>query len=235
MLACSTYAMGKFRRTVAALIAAAIFAACSSPMPSTELPPARFISVVPQFPQLRDYRGVFGLKLKAAGLDQTAAANLAKAAQVDFIFLGDRVTAGDTDYGIAGYTGEILFFPGGAFEVGGGEIVGANIHDPIKPNLAPADLIAAIHDAGGLAIAANIAKFASPSDYALADAMEVYNQRAVWDAQSSTSLYWRAIFSGSDRFLSALDVRPDANLAAYDTMTTGARVTMLAGLGAGDD
>lgn len=204
-------------------------------MPSTDLPPARFIAAVPQFPGMRDYRGVFGLRIKAAGLDQTAAADLAKTAQIDFIFLADRVKPEDTDFGIGGFTGEILFFSGGAFETGGGEIIAANIHDPIKPNLAPNDLIAAIHDGGGLAIAADPAKFKSASDYALADAMEVYDQRAVWDSQSSTGRYWRAIFSGSDSFLSALDVRPDANLAAYDNMTAGARVTMLAGLGGGDD
>ena len=119
--------------------------------------------------------------------------------------------------------------------MGGSQIIGANLHEPIKPNLTPNDLIAAIHDQGGLAIAADPAKFASSEDYALADAMEVYNHRAAWLAQSPTTLYFRAMFFGTDHFLTGLDARPDANLALYDRMTTGARVAMLAGMGAPDN
>ncbi len=110
-----------------------------------------------------------------------------------------------------------------------------NLHEPIKPNLTPNDLISAIHDQGGLAIAADPAKFASSGDYALADAMEVYNARSAWLAQSPTTLYFRAIFFGTDHFLAGLDLRPDANLALYDRITTGARVAMLAGMGAPDN
>jgi hypothetical protein len=110
-----------------------------------------------------------------------------------------------------------------------------NLHEPIKPNLTPNDLISAIHDQGGLAIAADPASFASPADYALADAMEVYNQRSAWLSQNPTTLYLRAIFFGTDHFLGGLDVRPGANLALYDRMTAGARVTMLAGMGAPDN
>ena len=80
---------------------------------------------------------------------------------------------------------EILFIAGGAFEIGGSKIVGVNLHELIKTNLAPNDLIAAIHDQGGLAIAADPAKFASSEDYALADAMEVYNARSAWLAVGS--------------------------------------------------
>jgi hypothetical protein len=110
-----------------------------------------------------------------------------------------------------------------------------NLHEPIKPNLTPNDLISAIHDQGGLAIAADPAKFASSADYALADAMEVYSQRSAWTAQNPSTLYFRAIFLGTDHFLSGLDLRPDANLALYDRMTAGARVSMLAGMGAPDN
>ena len=96
-------------------------------------------------------------------------------------------------------------------------------------------MIAAIHDQGGLAIAADPAKFSSSADYALADAIEVYNQRSAWSALSPTTLYLRAIFFGTDHFLSSLDVRHDANFALYDKITSGARVTMVAGMGEPDN
>ena len=65
--------------------------------------------------------------------------------------------------------------------------------------------------------------------------MEVYSQRSAWTAQNPTALYFRAIFLGTDHFLSGLDLRPDANLALYDRMTAGARVATLAGMGAPDN
>src|SRR5260370_15184484 len=210
-------------------------AGCSAPLPSTDLPPARFVSAAPEFPGLRDYRGIVDLRIKPSGLDQTAVADLAQAGQIDFIVIGDQVTPGDSDFGIGGFTSDILFIPGGAFAVGGGEIIAVNPHAAIAPNLTPGDLIAAIHDQGGLAIAADPAKFPSSADYALADAIEVYNQRSAWSDQSPSALYLRAIFFGIDRFLSNLDVRPDTNFALYDKMTAGARVTMLAGFGQADD
>ncbi len=218
-----------------ASIATLAIVGCSAPLPSTELPPARYIEAAPEFPGFHDYRGIVDLPIKATGMDQSAIADQAKTAQIDFIFLGDRVQPGESDFGIAGFTNEILFIAGGAFEIGGSEIIGVNLHEPIKPNLAPNDLIAAIHDQGGLAIAADPAKFASSEDYALADAMEVYDQRSAWLAQSPATLYSRAIFFGTDHFLSGLNVRPDANLALYDRITAGARVAMLAGMGAPDN
>lgn len=210
-------------------------AGCSSPLPSTDLPPARFVQPAPEFPGLRDYRGIVDLAIKPSGLDQSAIADLAKTAQIDFIVLGDSVQPGDTDFGIGGFTDDILFIPGGAFAINGGEIVAVNLHAAVAPNLNPVDLMAAIHDQGGLAIARDPAKFSSSSDYALADALEVYNQRSAWTAVNTTTLYLRALFFGVDHFLSSLDARPDANLALYDQMTAGARVTMLAGLGQADD
>ncbi|MGC2494320.1 hypothetical protein [Candidatus Binatus sp.] len=216
-------------------VAALTVIGCSSPLPTTELPPARYIEVVPEFPGFHDYRGIVDLPIKASGMDQSGIADLAKTSQIDFIFLADRVQPGDTDFGIGGFTNDILFISGGAFDVGGSQIIGANIREPIKPNLTPNDLISAIHDQGGIAIAVDPAKFASSEDYALADAMEVYSQRSAWLAQSPTTLYLHAIFFGTDHFLAGLDVRPDANLALYDRMTTGARVTMLAGTGAPDN
>jgi len=228
-----------FLRFCLPIVAALMLAGCSAPLPSTELPPARFVSAAPEFPGFHDYRGIFDLPIKKSGMDQSEIAELAKAAQIDFIFLADRVQPSESDggsaFGIEGFSNEILFIPGGAFEVAGSEIIGVSIHEPIKPNLTPNDLISAIHDQGGLAIAADPAKFASSADYALADAMEVYNQRSAWTAQNPAALYFRAIFLGTDHFLSGLDVRPDANLALYDLMTAGARVPMLAGMGAPDN
>jgi len=220
-------------RFVAALLLA--LAGCSSPLPSTDLPPARFVQAAPEFPGLRDYRGIVDLAIKPSGLDQSAVADLAKTAQIDFIVLGDSVKAGDSDFGIGGFTNDILFIPGGAFAAGDGEIVAVNLRAALTPSAAPADLIAAIHDQGGLAIARDPARFSSSADYALADGIEVYNQRAAWTATSPTTLDVRAIFFGTDHFLSTLDVRPVANFALYDKLTAGARVAMLAGFGQADD
>jgi hypothetical protein len=223
-----------FQGIVLTIVAVTVIG-CSSPLPTTELPPARYIQGVPEFPGFHDYRGIVDLPIKTSGMDQSGIADLAKTSQIDFIFLADRVQPGDTDFGIAGFTSDILFITGGAFDVGGSQIIGVNLHEPIKPNLTPNDLISAIHDQGGLAIAADPAKFTSSGDYALADAMEVYNDRAAWLAQSPTTLYFRAIFFGTDHFLAGLDVRPDANLALYDRITAGARVAMVAGTGAPDN
>lgn len=218
------------------LAVAFLLAGCSAPLPSTNLPPARFVEEAPEFPRFHDYRGIVDLPLKATGTDQSGIADLALTAQIDFIFLANRVQPGDdSDFGIGGFTNEVLFIPGGAFEAGGSEIIGVNLHEPIKPGLGPNDLISAIHDQDGLAIAVDPAKFASPADYALADAMEVYSQRWAWTAQDPTTRYLRAIFFGTDHFLSALDLRPDANLLLYDRMTAGARVSMIAGMGAPDN
>ena len=74
-------------------------------------------------------------------MDQSGIADLAKKAQIDFIFLADRVQAGDSDFGIAGFSNDILFITGGAFDVDGSRIIGVNLHEPLKPNLAPNDLI----------------------------------------------------------------------------------------------
>src|SRR6266849_5674127 len=139
-------------RLLAALASLAV-AGCSAPLPSTDLPPARFVSAAPEFPGLRDYRGIVDLRIKPSGLDQSAIADLAKTAQIDFIVLGDSVQPGDSDFGIGGFTGDILYIPGGAFAAGGGEIVAVNLHAALTPNLNPGDLIAAIHDQGGLGIA----------------------------------------------------------------------------------
>src|SRR5271156_5152018 len=174
------------------LVAALALAGCASPLPSTELPPARFVEPAPEFPGLRDYRGIVDLAIKPSGLDQSAVADLARTAQIDFVVLGDSVKPGDSDFGIGGFTDDILFIPGGTFAVDGGEIVGVNLRAAVAANLNPVDLIAAIHDQGGLAIARDPAKFSSSADYALADAIEVYNQRSTWSAVSATTLQLRA-------------------------------------------
>ncbi len=224
-------------RSVLAALVAALFllAGCAAPLPTTELPPARFIAPVPEFPGLRDYRGIFDFSVKATGVDQAGVADLAKDAQIDFIIPGDRVEPGTSEYGIPGFTSTILFIAGGAFESGGGRIIAVNLHGPIHPDLSTADLISAIRDQGALAIAAQPAKFTNPADFALADGIEVYNQRDTWLEQSASSLYLRAMFTGTDKFLASLDLRPDVNLAIFDKLAAGARVTMLAGLGAPDD
>ncbi|HUA34994.1 MAG TPA: hypothetical protein VMA09_15405 [Candidatus Binataceae bacterium] len=204
---------------------------CAAPLPSTELPPTRLVAPAREFPELRDYRGVVDLKLKPAGLDQAAVAQLARDAQLDFVALGDRVTSGPSDYGISGYTSEILFIAGGSFAVGGGEIVGVNLRDAINPPSSASDLISAIHEQGGIAVAGDPSRFASPADYALADALEVYSQSAAWVAKSPTALKLSAMFFSTDRFLAHLDQIDPHDMFAYDRLAAGARVTLLAGFG----
>ncbi|MGO9602144.1 MAG: hypothetical protein ACLQAT_01855 [Candidatus Binataceae bacterium] len=226
----------KIVRVLACLtIAAFCTTGCSAPLPSTELPPGRMVAPALEFPELRDYRGVLDLRVKDANLDQEAVAELAKTAQIDFIALGDRAKPGDTDYGIGGFTSDILFIPGASFAADGGEIIAINPHAPIDPTKSPNEIIGAIHDEGGVAIAAAPTKFGSPDDYALADAIEVYNQREEWMADSQSAIYWRAVFLTTDRFMLDLLPRPDANLAVYDRMTSGARIALVAGIGAPDN
>ena len=210
---------------------------CGSSLPSTDLPPTREVSPASGFPDFRDYRGVLDCRMKAAGLDETKLAELAKQAQLDFVALGDNIAKGANDYGVAGFTDDILFLPGGGFPIGpnGARIVGINLHDPINAEADAPTVIRQIRNQGALAVAAEPLKFGSPNDYAPADAIEIYNQESVWRAQNESSLYWRAFFFSSDFLFSDLDVRPADKLAAYDRMSGGARVVMLAGMGAPAD
>jgi len=215
-----------------AAIAAFYLAGCSAPLPSTELPPGREVAPALEFPGLRDYRGVVDLRIRDLNLDQGAVADKAKIAQIDFIMMADRARPGASDYGIGGFTSGILFIPGASFPVDGGEIIAINPHAPIDVSKPSSELVGAIHDQGGVAIASEPAEFKSAGDYALADGIQVYNQQAAWRAQSRSALYWRALFLTTDRFLLALVPRPDQNLAIYDKLAAGSRVALLAGMGA---
>jgi hypothetical protein len=217
------------------VVAMLAIAGCSAPLPTTQLPPTRLVAPALEFPALRDYRGIVDCRMKAAGLDESAIADLARNAQIDFVTIADPAGPGASDYGIGGFTNQILFIPGATFSVDGGEIVGVNLRQPIDASRPAAELIGAIHDQGALALAAEPGAFKSAADYALADAMEVYNQNNVFAEASPTTLYWRAMFLQTDRFLLGLAPRPDANLALYDTMTAGARVTLVAGMGVPDN
>ena len=223
------------RVSILALALTALAAGCAAPLPTTELPPTRIVAPALEFPDLRDYRGVIDCRFAAGGLDQVKIAEIARDAQIDFVVSGDRVKAGQAEFGIGGYTSDVLFIPGGSFPAGGGEIVAVNLRAPTDPGKSPSDLIGAIHDQGGLAIAAEPASFRAPEDYALADAIGVYSQRPVWAAENPTALFLRAIFFSADRFLGDLDERPDRNLAAYDRLAAGARVTLLAGMGGAEN
>jgi hypothetical protein len=218
-----------------AALAVALTAGCSTPLPSTSLPPTRLVAPALEFPSLRDYRGIVDCWYRAGGLDEGGAAEIAKSAQIDFITDGDIYDPKAQNYGIGGFTSQILFIPGATFKTGGGEIVAVGVTQPIDSTKSTADLIGAIHDQNGLAIVASPAKFSSPDSYALADGVEAFNQRAAWLEQSPVRLYLRAIFSGTDRFLLALGPPPPANLAIYDRMASGARVALVAGMGAPDN
>ncbi|MGC1343987.1 MAG: hypothetical protein WA854_16770 [Candidatus Binataceae bacterium] len=218
-----------------AFLALVALAGCSAPLPTTQLPPTRLVAPALEFPELRDYRGIVDCRMKAAGLDESQVADLARGAQIDFVMIGDPAGSNSGDYGIGGFTNQILFIPGAAFRVDGGEIVGVNLRQPIDASRPAAELIGAIHDQGALALAADPGAFKSPGDYALADAMEVYNQNYAFASASPAALYWRAMFLQTDRFLLDLAPRPDANLGLYDTMTAVARVTLIAGMGSPDN
>ncbi len=205
---------------------------CAAPMPSTDLPPTRIVAPARDFPELRDYRGVIDLQLQGSGLDEAGIADLARAAQLDFIALGDEAEPGTANFGTGGFTSAILFIPGGAFKIGGGEIVAVNVHDPINAGSTAPAIVDAIHAQGGLAIAREPSRFISPDGYALADAIEVYGQSAVWRAESPFSLKLRAIFLGTDHFLADLDSLAPSEIGAYDHLTEGARIALVAGFGA---
>jgi hypothetical protein len=222
------------RRRLSFAAAVCIFAigiatGCGGSIPSTDLPGTREVSPALEFPELRDYRGVIGCKMKTSGLDQVGLAELARNAQIDFIFLGDAAEKNSSDFGIGGFTSDVLFIPGASFKVGGGEIRALNLQHPIDES---GDLIGQIHDQHAIALAVNLAGFSSPGQYALADAVEIYNIGRVLAAQSPSGLYLRSIFFGADRLFANLDSWPDADLALYDRMTSGARIAMVAGIGA---
>lgn len=221
-------------RALAAAVALVVAAGCGGSLPGTDLPPARYVMPALEFPGLRDYRGLLNCKFRNSGLDQARLGELAHNQQIDFICLGDEATRGTGDYGISGFTEQVLFIAGGSFPVGntGAAIVGINLREPIDAGRSTADLIGQIHSQGALALAANPSRFAAPADYALADAIEIYNQRSAWDAQSGSSMYLRSIFFTSDRLFARLDTRPDANLGLYDRMASGSQVTLAAGIGA---
>jgi hypothetical protein len=216
-----------------ALCALVTAAGCAGSLPDINLPPVREIAPAREFPSLRDYRGIIDCRLRPTGITQSKLADLAHDAQIDFVCLGDRAREGSADYGIAGFTGELLIVPGASFSAGndGAEVIGLNLRHPIDPHLSAAAIIEAIHRQNGLAVAAAPAEFRSPDDYALADAMEVYSLADAWSAQSPAAMYTRALLLGPDRFFSALDLRSDRNFAAYDTMARGARISLIAGLG----
>lgn len=213
-------------------VAAVALSACSAPLPSTELPPGREVAPALEFPQFRDYRGILDLRIRDSGLDQAAVAEAAKVAQIDYVVLADRARKSDADYGLGGFTSGILFIPGASFPVDGGDIIAVNPHGTIDPSKPSSDLVAAIHDEGGVAIAASPTEFKSAGDYALADGLEVFNQRAAWMAAGS--LYWKALFFGTDHFLLDL-VTPEDSLAIYDKLASGSRVALVAGMGAPDN
>ncbi len=214
---------------VASCVAAACAIGCGGSLPSTELPSGREVAPALEFPELRDYRGVMDCKMRASGFDQSKLADIASAAQIDFVFLGDDAQKNSTDFGIGGFTSNVLFFPGASYKVGndGAEIIALNLQHPLDET---GDLITQIHDQGALALATNLAGFSSPDQYALADAVEIYNVDRAWHEHSALTLYLRGVFFGADHFFANLDTLPD-DMAIYDRIA-GARVALTAGVGA---
>lgn len=206
-----------------------LLVACGGSLPSTDLPSGREVAPALEFPALRDYRGIVDCKMRQSGLEQSKLAAIARMAQIDFIFLGDYARKNSTDFGIGGFTSGVLFFPGASYKIGsnGAEIVALNLQHPIDES---GDLVGQIHDQHALALAANLAAFSSPDQYALADAVEIYNVDHAWHARSSLGNYLRAVFFGADHFFAGLDALPD-DVTIYDRIS-GARVALVAGVGA---
>src|ERR1700733_4640356 len=90
-------------RALLVVFAICVVIGCGGSLPSTELPSEREVSAALEFPELRDYRGVIDCKMRASGYDQSKLADLASAAQIDFVFLGDAA-GNSTDLGIGGGT-----------------------------------------------------------------------------------------------------------------------------------
>src|SRR5690348_723374 len=93
-------------------IALVCAAGCGGSLPGTELPMARQVSPALEFPELRDYRGELDCKMRQSGFDEAKLGELAGTAQIDFIFLADYAKPGASDFGIGGFTGQVLFIPG---------------------------------------------------------------------------------------------------------------------------
>ena len=167
---------------------------CGGSLPSTDLPDGRQVASALEFPELRDYRGIIDCRMKQSGFDQVKLADLARTAQIDFVALGDYVKR-DSDFGIGGFTSSVLFIPGATFKIGhtGAEIVALNLTRPIEYGDDASAIIGRIHDQRAVAIAANLSKFKTPDDYALADALEIYDFDRTWNAQSSSGLYLQSI------------------------------------------
>lgn len=204
---------------------------CGASLPSTDLPPSREVLPALEFADLRDYRGIVDCRPSATGVDQLRLAELAQAAQIDFICLADRVSKPTANYGTPGFTSQVLFFPGGSFAAGGGELLGIDLHDPIDPALDAPRLIEEIHRQGGVAIANQVERFSSASDYAAADGIAVFSLAQAWEAAGEWRIFLRALLLGPDRFFGALDARPLEGLRLYDEMARGTRVSMVAAMG----
>jgi hypothetical protein len=216
-------------RILALLLTVGSMAGCGGSLPSTDLPNGREVAPALEFPELRDYRGIVDCKMRQSGLDQSKLAEIAVAAQIDFIFLSDNAQKDSSDFGVGGFTNNVLFFPGASYKVGseGAEIVALNLQHPLDESK---DLIGQIHDQHALALAANLARFSSPDQYVLADAVEIYNVDRAWHSSSSFGLYLKAVFFGADHFFASLDTLPD-DVGIYDRIS-GARVALVAGVGA---
>jgi hypothetical protein len=216
-------------RALVLMLVVCVVTGCGGSLPSTELPSGREVAPALELPDLRDYRGVVDCRMRASGIDQSKLADLASAAQIDFVFLGDAATNNSADFGIGGFSSNVLFFPGASYKVGntGAEIVALNLQHPIDESR---DLITQIHDQGALALAANLAGFSSPDQYALADAVEIYDLDREWHSRNALALYLHGAFFGSDHFFANLDTLPD-DVAIYDRIA-GARVGLVAGVGA---
>jgi hypothetical protein len=76
-------------RALLLILAICLVTGCSGSIPSTELPSGREVAPALEFPELRDYRGIVDCRIRDSGIDQSKLAEIAVAAQIDFIFLCD--------------------------------------------------------------------------------------------------------------------------------------------------
>jgi hypothetical protein len=158
----------------------------------------------------------------------------AKAAQVDFVCITDHPPKGDGGRslreGWSGVRDGVLFIQG--HEYAGSNLLALGIREEV--HRAPsAEMIAAIHRQGGVAIVSHPEEVADWTPYLAADGMEVYNLHAAWKRrQGDLGFYAQALKllqEKPDEVFSLLQELDPAVLARWDEINRTRRFVGVAG------
>lgn len=158
----------------------------------------------------------------------------AKAAQVDFVCITDHPPKGDGGRslreGWSGLRDGVLFIQG--HEYAGSNLLALGIREEVH-KAPPADMIAAIHRQGGVAIVSHPEEVADWTPYLTADGMEVYNLHAAWKRrQGDLGFYAQALKllkEKPDEVFSLLQELDPAVLAKWDEINRTRRFVGVAG------